>query len=45
VTKVDELMKDPIELHINVDFNDEAKFVASGRFLSDDGLVLNITER
>jgi alpha-glucosidase (family GH31 glycosyl hydrolase) len=45
VTKVDELMKDPIELHINVDFNDEAKCVATGRFLSDDGLVLNITER
>ena len=38
-------MDDPIELHINVMFNDEQKCTASGRFLNDDGLVLDTTKR
>merc|ERR1711924_251738 len=45
VTKVDDLLKNPLELHILTKINEDMACVATGNFLSDDGKTLNVTNR
>ena len=45
VTKVDSLLKNPLELHIHTQMNEDFECIATGNFLSDDGKTLNTTNR
>lgn len=45
VTKVEDMLKNPLELHIHPQINEDFACVATGNFLSDDGKTLNTTNR
>jgi len=45
ITNVNDLLKNPLELHILTKINDDMACVATGNFLSDDGKILNTTNR
>lgn len=45
VTKVEDLLKNPLELHIHTSLNEDMSCVATGLFISDDGRTLDVKGR